>query len=70
MTIAQRTIERSYQRAMDIRDSSPPGTNTPGNEEWYTRMYRRLYKRGDMKAAHEFRRHTRRYLHTLRGLVA
>jgi hypothetical protein len=34
MTAAQRKIERAYQRAMNIRDSTPsPATQDAGKEE-------------------------------------
>jgi hypothetical protein len=72
MTAAQRKIERAYQRAMNIRDSTPSGSchkTTEQNENWYGKMYRRCFKRGDDRAAHAFGRMTRAYLKRLRGLA-
>jgi hypothetical protein len=64
MTPSQKKIERSYQRAMNIRDS------TPGNdhkaEERYTQAYIRCYRNGKVR---EFSKETRRYLKQLRAMA-
>lgn len=72
MTAGQKKIERAYQRAMNIRDSTPRGSfhkTTKQNENWYTKMYLRCYKRGDQQAVHAFGRITRAYLKRLRKLA-
>ena len=72
MTAGQRSIERAYQRAMNIRASTPSGSwhkTTEQNENWYSKMYRRTYKRGDRQAARAFSRMTRAYLKRLRQLA-
>lgn len=72
MTASQRKIGRAYQRAMNIRDSTPWHPNYLAgekNENWYTRMYLRTYKRGDAQAARAFHRMTMAYLRTLRTLA-
>lgn len=69
-------IERSYQRAMNIRDSTPAGasteTETRQNEEWYTKMYRKCYWNAaslNKTPPFTFSRATRLYLKTLRRLA-
>jgi hypothetical protein len=62
----RRKIERAYQRAMNIRDSTPcnyPWPITNKNEQDYVRAYKRAYKSGSSEG---FTAATRRYLRTLR----
>jgi len=76
MTGAQAKIERSYQRAMNIRDSTPFGHDFKADEEnemWYTAMYRKCYRNAatlNKTPPHTFTRATRIYLRTLRKLAA
>jgi hypothetical protein len=68
VTAAQRKIERSFQRAMDIRDSSP-WTTTRMVENRYAALYRRAYRSPNARTVvHAFRRATREYLKALRGV--
>ena len=62
MTPAQKRIERAYQRAMNIRDSTP-GHVSAGIEYWYMNAYLRAYKNG---SADDFRIKTRKYLRDVR----
>jgi hypothetical protein len=46
MTVRQRSIEGMYQRAMNLRDSTPPSGDYPANElreEAYTNTYLRCF---------------------------
>jgi hypothetical protein len=62
---ARKKIERSYQRAMDIRDSTPIGDFKAAeeNEMRYMNQYLRACRAGD---ATHFPSLTRRYLKNLR----
>ena len=62
MTPSQKRIERAYQRAMNIRDSTP-GRVGLRIEDWYMNAYLRAYKRSD---AASFRVKTRKYLRDVR----
>jgi hypothetical protein len=73
MNVAQQRIERSYQCAMDIRDSMPSGADHDArerNENLYSMMYRKHYRLGDDAAACAFRQITRAYLQKLRKLAS
>jgi hypothetical protein len=60
----RRAIERAYQRAMDIRDTTLGFLLDPAVEEQYGREYRSRFHRHDAKG---FRPCTRRYLKKLRA---
>ena len=69
MTAERARIERSYQRAMDIRDSTPSGKDLGlvlANENRYMRAYRKAYRANN---ADGFTAETRRYLKVLRALA-
>ena len=66
MTPCQTKVERAYQRAMDIRDSTP-GQHDHEAEHRYTRAYLRCYKDGLVRT---FRKETRLYLKQLRKVAA
>ena len=69
MTAERARIERSYQRAMNIRDSTPSGEDLSlvfANEDRYIRAYRKAYRANN---ADGFAAETRRYLKTLRALA-
>lgn len=61
-TATQKRIERAFQRAMNIRDSSP-GWVADVIENRYARLYRRAYRNND---ANGFSVETRWYLKQLR----
>ena len=63
MTPCQRKIERSYQRAMDLRDSTP-GPHLYKPEHRYVRAYLRCYRNGLVA---QFRKETQLYLKQLRS---
>ena len=66
----RQAIERAYQRAMDIRDSTPYLLANDADDRRYTeaeaayaRAYRSCYRRADSTG---LRPHTRRYLRAVR----
>lgn len=62
---ARKIIERTYQRAMNIRDSVNANL-TNKEEEDYARAYRRAYRNGDSVG---FTATTRKYLNDLRKAI-
>jgi len=62
MTLIQKNIERAYQRAMNIRDSTSARVND-SIEYHYSRAYRQAYRRKD---ATGFASETRHYLKAVR----
>lgn len=63
MTPAQKRIERAYQRAMNIRDSSP-GRVVSYFENRYGKAYRKAYRNGN---AEGFVSETKLYLSAVRA---
>lgn len=59
----RKKIERAYQRAMDIRDSTPAGPNFNEIESKYLAAYQRAYRSNEGKG---FSAVTRRYLAAIR----
>jgi len=62
MTPTQKKIDRAYQRAMDIRDSTP-GRVGLAVEDQYMNSYRSAYRNNDPR---NFSIETRRYLKLVR----
>ena len=68
MTAAQYAIERAFQRAMNIRDSSPVSLSDL-TENRYAALYRKAYRSPNARTSvHAFRRATREYLKRLREM--
>lgn len=65
MTNNQKRIEGMFQRAMDLRDSSP-GWLPDKLENSYAKRYRQCFRSGDSYAVAEFKVVTRAYRRELR----